>query len=194
MGARRPPLIECCDKLLSQLLLPTTCCLTCRSTFFGCTLFGCLASCSLTCWCTLFGCTLLGCLFGSRLASRSPLLGSALFGRSFFGCLTSGRLASRSPLLGSALFGRSLFCCLASGRLACRSPTLRRLTSGCLTCRGPLLGHFPGSGFTGRSLPFLCGCRHGCTSYGFFSYKLATIRFVTPQCEAAGFITTCSWV
>ena len=144
MGARRPPLIDCCDKLLSQLLLPTTCCLTCRSTFFGCTLFGCLASCSLTCWCTLFG-------------------------RSFFGCLTSGRLA-------------------------CRSPTLRRLTSGCLTCRGPLLGHFPGSGFTGRSLPFLCGCRHGCTSYGFFSYKLATIRFVTPQCEAAGFITTCSWV
>ena len=164
MGARRPPLIDCCDKLPSQLLLPTTCCLTCRSTFFGCTLFGCLASCSLTCWCTFFGCTLLGCLFGSRLASRSPLLGSALFGR---------------------LFG---------GRLACRSPTLRRLTSGCLTCRGPLLGHFPGSGFTGRSLPFLCGCRHGCTSYGFFSYKLATIRFVTPQCEAAGFITTCSWV
>ena len=169
MGARRPPLIDCCDKLLSQLLLPTTCCLTCRSTFFGCTLFGCLASCSLTCWCTLFGCTLLGCLFGSRLASRSPLLGSALFGRSFFRCLTSGRLA-------------------------CRSPTLRRLTSGCLACRSPLLGHFPGSGFTGRSLPFLCGCRHGCTSYGFFSYKLATIRFVTPQCEAAGFITTCSWV
>jgi len=169
VGARRPPLIDCCDKLLSQLLLPTTCCLTCRSTFFGCTLFGCLASCSLTCWCTLFGCTLLGCLFGSRLASRSPLLGSALFGRSFFRCLTSGRLA-------------------------CRSPTLRRLTSGCLACRSPLLGHFPGSGFTGRSLPFLCGCRHGCTSYGFFSYKLATIRFVTPQCEAAGFITTCSWV
>ena len=189
MGARRPPLIDCCDKLLSQLLLPTTCCLTCRSTFFGCTLFGCLASCSLTCWCTLFGRSFFGCLTSGRLACRSPLLRSALFGRSLFCCLASGRLACRSPLLGSALFGR-----LFGGRLACRSPTLRRLTSGCLTCRGPLLGHFPGSGFTGRSLPFLCGCRHGCTSYGFFSYKLATIRFVTPQCEAAGFITTCSWV